>query len=135
MVSVTPSIELAKLALVTSKDEEDDETDKGGTDTSNDTDATLVDDALSAYPTAEQPPPQSPVRTAESVLGKKVQKSVSAMDIDDDKDNSPPPLIPLDESQSHDKDGDVIMRPETPATTKKAPPLPRRSDSVMMFGQ
>ncbi|KAJ7070745.1 hypothetical protein C8F01DRAFT_1046433 [Mycena amicta] len=41
--SVTPALELAKLALVTSKDEEEDE-DKGGTDTSNDTDATLVEE-------------------------------------------------------------------------------------------
>ena len=42
--AVTPELELAKLALVTSQDEEEDETDRAGTDTSNDTDATLVDD-------------------------------------------------------------------------------------------
>ncbi|KAF7307239.1 USP domain-containing protein [Mycena indigotica] len=41
--AVTPALELAKLALVTSKDEEEDE-DKANTDSSNDTDATLVEE-------------------------------------------------------------------------------------------
>lgn len=45
--AVTPTVELAKLALITSKDEEEDDFERGGTDTSNDTDATLVDDGPS----------------------------------------------------------------------------------------
>ncbi|KAG6881233.1 hypothetical protein C0993_002283, partial [Termitomyces sp. T159_Od127] len=44
--AVTPSIDLAKLALVTSRDAEEDEADsKGSTDSSNDTDAALPGDA------------------------------------------------------------------------------------------
>ena len=42
-VAVTPAIDVAKLALVTSQDEEEDETDNAGTDSSNGTDATLID--------------------------------------------------------------------------------------------
>ncbi|KAJ3786715.1 hypothetical protein GGU10DRAFT_166019 [Lentinula aff. detonsa] len=62
--SVTPSIELAKLALVTSKDEEeeveeesnkaDSQSNKAGTDSSQDTDATLVEDLP---PRPSHPPP------------------------------------------------------------------------------
>lgn len=148
-VSVTPSIELAKLALVTSKDEEDGETDKGGTDSSNDTDATLVDDTPSGYTTAAAAPSgsptrQSPARTSDSVLGKRgrgIQQTESAMDVDnmDIKDDSPPPLVPADVPSTvpaRDKDGDFIMRSDTP-TIQKPPPLPPRkhSESVMMFGR
>jgi len=46
---VTLMIELAKLALLTSRDEDEDEADKGGTDSSNDTDATLADDVPTWY--------------------------------------------------------------------------------------
>ena len=47
--TVTPELELAKLALVTSQDEEEDETDKGVHGLrSNDTDATLVDEMAPA---------------------------------------------------------------------------------------
>ncbi|KAF5383997.1 hypothetical protein D9757_006974 [Collybiopsis confluens] len=61
--AVTPSIELAKLALLTSKDEEDDDVSidsngsngKTGTDASNDTDATLVEDGLGAPSLASLP--------------------------------------------------------------------------------
>ena len=42
--AVTPSMDLAKLALVTSQDEDEDDLSGGSsTDASNDTDATLVD--------------------------------------------------------------------------------------------
>jgi ubiquitin carboxyl-terminal hydrolase 25/28 len=64
--AVTPALELAKLALVTSRDEEEDEADKGGTDSSNDTDATLVEDGPLGYPTDMPAHVQSP-----SVLGKR----------------------------------------------------------------
>ena len=85
--AVTPSIELAKLALVTSRDEEEDEADKGGTDSSNDTDATLVDDAPARIvnETTTIEIPRSPSRSPNSVLGKRardVERQPSAMDLD-----------------------------------------------------
>ncbi|KAG6829774.1 hypothetical protein H0H92_003564 [Tricholoma furcatifolium] len=98
--AVTPSIDLAKLALVTSRDEEEDEADKGGTsDSSNDTDATLVDDALGPAPAARVAPPEdarSPTLSASasaSVLGKRsrdvtvtmstsTERQPSVMDLD-----------------------------------------------------
>jgi ubiquitin carboxyl-terminal hydrolase 25/28 len=159
--AVTPTIELAKLALVTSRDEEEDEVDKSGTDSSNDTDATLVEDAPSRVPISETSPPSphSPPRTPDSVLGKRardVQPKSDAMDLDDPAphspsmegfvqipssrdSSSPPPLEPepMPSSSQMDADGDVVMR-ATPAPNKP-PPLPPRkttqtSDSVMMFG-
>ncbi|KAK7040147.1 ubiquitin-specific protease ubp2 [Paramarasmius palmivorus] len=84
--AITPAIELAKLALVTSKDEEEDE---GGTDTSNDTDATLVEDGpsrFSAEPDQQMSPqPQSPGPSPSSILGKRpreITRRASEMDID-----------------------------------------------------
>ncbi|KAJ7597723.1 hypothetical protein C8J56DRAFT_920783 [Mycena floridula] len=153
-VAVTPSIELAKLALVTSKDEEDEETDKGGDDSSNDTDATLVDDVPSGYsPGSHHQSPRSPALSPRSVLGKrsrdlKTQRSNSQMDVDspftpgtDQEMTTPPPPLEssskLAEPPSRDEDGDVLMRSGSPG--KQAPPLPPRktetSDSVMMFGK
>ncbi|KAL0951889.1 hypothetical protein HGRIS_008546 [Hohenbuehelia grisea] len=84
--AVTPTIELAKLALVTSRDEEDEEADKGGTDSSNDTDATLVEDGPSRFVSEPLPQsPKSPLQSPGSVLGKRprgVERSRSAMDVD-----------------------------------------------------
>ncbi|KAF7303125.1 USP domain-containing protein [Mycena kentingensis (nom. inval.)] len=87
-VSVTPALELAKLALVTSKDEEEDE-DKGGTDSSNDTDATLVEEGGAGV--ARRPSnamdvdlpvrSESPVASGEAGSSKSVAKK-------------PPPLPP-----------------------------------------
>jgi ubiquitin carboxyl-terminal hydrolase 25 len=78
--SVTPSMELAKLALTTSLDDEQDEIDRGGTASSNDTDATLVDDA----PLRSRQLPSSP-----SVLGKR-NRSLT-------KEDAPPPDDPMGE--------------------------------------
>ena len=71
-------MDLAKLALVTSKDEEEDETDRGGTETSNSTDATLVDESAGGLRESPQPqraksesPPLS--RSPSSVLGKRTR--------------------------------------------------------------
>jgi ubiquitin carboxyl-terminal hydrolase 25/28 len=157
--AVTPTIELAKLALVTSRDEEDDEIEKGGTDSSNDTDATLVDDGVSR-PSLAGPPrdssPQSP-----SVLGKRGrdEKKSTDMEIDSpicesphDKEGyvlvSSPPKAPPEPSQDsapqpssssrHGINEDVEMRNATPS--QKPPPLPPRrkpepSSSDMMFGK
>lgn len=138
--AVTPTVELAKLALVTSRDEEEDEVDKGGTDSSNDTDATLVDDGPSRFPVSDQSPrsPRSPARSPGSVLGKRPRDTArrgTEMDIDSpvgesnkDKDSfvmvspvhqsSSPPLL-AESSSSYaretstsgaDKDGDVEMQ-------------------------
>lgn len=63
--SVTPTIELAKLALVTSRDEEEDEAESRATDSSNDTDVTLVEGPIS----------ESPSRT--SILGKRAREGQS----------------------------------------------------------
>jgi ubiquitin carboxyl-terminal hydrolase 25 len=78
--AVTPKLDLAKLALVTSKDEEEDEADRPTTDSSNDTDATLVEDAP---PRHISPKPISPI-SSPSVLGKRPRspRKNSAMDVD-----------------------------------------------------
>jgi ubiquitin carboxyl-terminal hydrolase 25 len=79
--SVTPTIELAKLALVTSRDEEEDEV---GTDSSNDTDATLVEDTPTRISTSDQSR-HSPLRSPSSVLGKRLRdqpRQRSEMDVD-----------------------------------------------------
>ncbi|KAG6805497.1 hypothetical protein H0H93_004690, partial [Arthromyces matolae] len=86
--AVTPSMDLAKLALVTSRDEEEDEADKGGTDSSNDTDATLVDDGPSRPVVTETPAeiPRASTLSPNSVLGKRSRdvelRQPSVMDLD-----------------------------------------------------
>ncbi|KAI5119718.1 hypothetical protein M0805_001432 [Coniferiporia weirii] len=74
--AVTPTLELAKLALVTSKDEEEEDSERGGTDSSHSTDATLVDEpaTTTALRESNSPQPKSPSPTsprASSVLGKR----------------------------------------------------------------
>ena len=147
---MTPTVELAKLALVTSRDEEEDEIDKGGTDSSNDTDATLVDDGPSRVSIET---PNSPKSLGKSVLGKRgreIDRKTNEMEVES----------PITESPT-DKDGFVMIshkdnEPEgnftseasssklqsrysdeaSPSATK---PQPRKrtepSDSTMMFGQ
>ncbi|KAF7337555.1 USP domain-containing protein [Mycena sanguinolenta] len=115
--AVTPAIELAKLALVTSKDEEEDE-DKGGTDSSNDTDATLVEDGP-ARPAVSSPTQET------------------AMEVDNPRaeatTRSTSPSRSGEASSSKIPAGDASV-------TKKAPPLTTRkatevSNSTMMFGK
>ena len=158
--AVTPTVELAKLALVTSRDEEDDEIDTGGTDSSNDTEATLVDDGPSR-PGVTESSSYSSERTS-TVLGKRTRdvapQRITDMEVDSPipgspKDNgsftmdssatsdSPPPSVAssskhTDQSQAakSDGDGDIEMEP-----APKPPPLPPRklgvkSESIMMFG-
>ncbi|KAF8257126.1 hypothetical protein EI94DRAFT_1774612 [Lactarius quietus] len=84
IASVTPTMELAKLALVTSKDEEDD-IEQTATDSSNDTDATLVEDApapragsgpvagAGTTRTDTGSPVGSPGASSSSVLGKRAR--------------------------------------------------------------
>jgi ubiquitin carboxyl-terminal hydrolase 25 len=156
--AITPTIELAKLALVTSRDEEEDEADKGGTDSSNDTDATLVDDAPSRYTLPEQPP-NSPSQSPGSILGKRprdVDKQRNEMDVDSTESfvmvshQSPSPVPAGEPSSSkpreatRDADDDIEMLSSPPQTAErpaqKPPALPPRkpaevSDSIMMFGK
>ncbi|KAG7099973.1 hypothetical protein E1B28_001766 [Marasmius oreades] len=161
--SITPAIELAKLALVTSKDEEDDE---GGTDTSNDTDATLVEDGPSRFSVETQSPSsppsaQSPTRTSCTILGKRPREPTRrASEMDIDSPSSPTPELPSTSRASsvpvsqgepsnsptpdaspveRDESQDVEMK-DVSQVKKMPPPLPPRktqvkSDSVMMFGR
>jgi ubiquitin carboxyl-terminal hydrolase 25 len=140
---------------VTSRDEEEDEVDKGGTDSSNDTDATLVDDGPSRFSVPESSPtPLSP----NSVLGKRArdpERQRSEMLVDsptaDSKDgfvmiskpsspsrpNSPSALehtsssistAPADLSTTTDIDGDVVMESSSriELSQSQPPPLPPR---------
>ncbi len=158
--AVTPTVELAKLALVTSRDEEDDEVDRGGTDSSNDTEATLVDDGPSR-PGVTESSSYPPERVTSTVLGKRTRdvapRSSTDMEVDSPipgspKDNGsfttasssvspPPPSVASSSKHSHtaksDGDGDINMEPTS--APQKPPPLPPRklavkSESVMMFG-
>ncbi|KAF8531532.1 hypothetical protein JB92DRAFT_2691869 [Gautieria morchelliformis] len=96
--AVTPDLELAKLALVTSKDEEDDEHGRNdiGTDSSASTDATLVDEPVPMGPALAPAslalpasPVSSPMSPSPSVLGKRQRRarSVPSMDVDGNSDN------------------------------------------------
>jgi len=140
--SVTPTVELAKLALVTSKDEEDD-IEQTATDSSNDTDATLVEDAQPRAGPVTGSPVGSPGASSSSVLGKRSRdKEIgSRMSIDSvtDKDNyviisKGPDAGPSGVSG----DAEIEMKDvEAPAQSgPKPPPLPPRktAESVMMFG-
>jgi ubiquitin carboxyl-terminal hydrolase 25 len=157
--AVTPTIELAKLALITSRDEEEDEVDKGGTDSSNDTDATLVEDGPSRSSIlAPLRTSQSP-NSSSSVLGKRprdLDRQRLEMEVDSPLSQSPkekdgfvlvPSMSPqpsdhiqqsaeASSSKVHtDEDGDVQM--ETAPTAKPTSTLRKRaepSDSTMMFG-
>ncbi|KAF8167496.1 hypothetical protein B0H34DRAFT_647132 [Crassisporium funariophilum] len=153
--AVTPTLELAKLALVTSRDEEEDEVDKGGTDSSNDTDATLVDDGPSrASILGPSCVSQSP-KSSNSVLGKRprdLDRQRSEMDVDSplsqspkEKDGfvvvpshrnagSPPTLSQSNQSPEAssskvhiiDRDGDSTMHADRP--TQPAPPPRKRAE-------
>ena len=99
--AVKPTIELAKLALVTSKDEEEEEGDKAGTDSSNDTDVTLVEDGSTRVSAQSETRTASPVQTSFSILGKRSRGTRSKMDID-----TP--------DADRDKDYVVVSKPGTP---------------------
>ncbi|KXN88948.1 putative ubiquitin carboxyl-terminal hydrolase 2 [Leucoagaricus sp. SymC.cos] len=159
--AVTPTIELAKLALVTSRDEEDDELEKGGTDSSNDTEATLVDDGLSR-PSLTGPSHETTrsSQSPNSVLGKRARDDKKSNDMEID---SPICESPKDKegfvfvtsprtSQKESEDVPPNSSPEKKAgeaqdvemcnviPSQKPPPLPPRrlpepSSSDMMFGK
>jgi ubiquitin carboxyl-terminal hydrolase 25/28 len=117
-LSVTPSLELAKLALVTSKDEEDEEilTRPDNTDSSNSTDATLVEESLPGL----TPMNNATVEGSSSILGKRGRADLQVAD-------------------TATADGDVDMQ-DASMPVPQPPPLPPRrksevnTSSVMMFG-
>jgi ubiquitin carboxyl-terminal hydrolase 25 len=152
--AVTPALELAKLALVTSKDEEEEDQARGGTGSSTSTDATLVDEPApmrDSSPT--QPKSPSPAPSGSSVLGKRVRgfgfrrnqvnDSGSADETDKSKDDfvlisrpsgsNTPVTVTADDGELVD-DGDVQMSEgaegaassSNPAGGSGAPPLPPR---------
>jgi len=140
--SVTPTMELAKLALVTSKDEEDD-IEQTATDSSNDTDATLVEDALPRAGPITGSPVGSPGASSSSVLGKRSRdKEIGPrMSIDSatEKDNyviisKSPDAGPSGVAGGAEIEMKEVEAPPQPGS--KPPPLPPRktSESVMMFG-
>jgi ubiquitin carboxyl-terminal hydrolase 25 len=135
-------MQLAKLALVTSKDEEDD-IEQTATDSSNDTDATLVEDAPPRAGTVTSSPVGSPGASSSSVLGKRSRdKEIgSRMSIDSvtDKDN----FVIISKNPDAGPSGaggaaeTEMKEAEAPAQSDpKPPPLPPRktSESIMMFG-
>lgn len=133
--AVTPSLDLAKLALVTSQDEEEDDQSGGSsTDASNDTDATLVEDGPARPPQerSSQSPGHEP-GSPNSVLGKRnrnptarsQEMDVDADPADVDKDGYvmvSKPTSPVDTRRSS-------APPSSPAKLKKSPP---RQDDVEM---
>lgn len=147
IASITPTMELAKLALVTSKDEEDD-IEQTATDSSNDTDATLVEDALPRAGTLTSSPVGSPRASSSCVLGKRSREKEigSRMSIDSvtDKDNyviisknldaGPSGVVSAGDLEAEMKD--VNETPAPAPSDTKPPPLPPRkpTESVMMFG-
>lgn len=121
---------------------------RAGTEDSNDTDATLVEDvaprsAMVYERSSTSPPVQSPTG---SVLGKRTREGAEAeMDIDQATGSASPAQHEATKfieeaiaSSSKSVDRDVEMRDETDAS--RPPPLPPRkaqptNDSVMMFGR
>lgn len=152
--AVTPTLDLAKLALVTSHDEEEDDQGGAGTDASNDTDATLVEDGPPR--TRTSPSPTRERLKSPSILGKRSRTRGRSQDMDVDenitdvekddfvivsKPSSPRPneLKPSSSKRRGKDQGDVVMKDASPKPSNKAPPLPprknlERGDSVMMFG-
>lgn len=132
--AVTPSIDLAKLALVTSRDEEE-------------------DDAINseADKVVESEPPAQSSSTKKSVLGKRSRDldrgattaEVDSQDVDGfvmisspKRTASPGPMEKIRKSSSpgpKDRDGDVSMKPPPP------PPKERKASTIdsggMMFGK
>ncbi|KAI0045879.1 cysteine proteinase [Auriscalpium vulgare] len=148
--AVTPSLELAKLALVTSKDEEEEDADRNGTVSSNDTDATLVEDA----PLRPMTVPNSPVvgspdaGSSSSILGKRSRSpppSDMAVDTQTDKENfATARTSPAAEQRRQSRSpgpweegttpNDIVMG-EPSESKVKIIPARKASESTMMFGR
>lgn len=131
--SVTPSLELAKLALVTSKDEEEDDPERGGTDSSHSTDATLVDEPVPSSSLRDSPEPvprssSNPASpsSASSVLGKRSRgpgrKQTGSSGHDDsilvETVNSDKEEFVLVPRRSSSTDGPIASGSHTPSTMR-----------------
>lgn len=134
--SVSPELELAYLALVTSKDEEADVSTtlpSTTTGTSPDTDATLVDDSIPPPP----PPSNSPVPlpalvepemvtspTSATVLGKRTSQDRDLMDVDSQPNSRSSPTIPEEVDSAMDGGSDHSSHPSvSPAVSPLLSPL------------
>ncbi|KAH8099848.1 cysteine proteinase [Cristinia sonorae] len=152
--AVTPTMDLAKLALVTSQDEEEDDQCGTATDASNDTDATLVDDGPLPSRTQERSNSASPVvmspgsmSDGSSVLGKRTRTD-GPMDVDMDSavDKGKDSYVVVEKPEASSSKGKAghsgsaevemvedVSKPQPPALP---PRKPREvDDSVMMFGR
>ncbi|KIJ66462.1 hypothetical protein HYDPIDRAFT_86199 [Hydnomerulius pinastri MD-312] len=116
--AVTPTMDLAKLALVTSRDEEDEEADVRGTDSSNDTDATLVEDS-------QTPSRLVKTESASSVLGKRAredQRLSTSMNVDEE-------ALPKSPVSDVEKNGYVMVSHPSSPRRSKSPRLDSASSS------
>lgn len=144
--AIKPEIELAKLALVTSKDEED-EAKSEGSDATNSSSvqsgSTLVEEPMAMGPLPELPPP---ILGKQTVVASELDRRHSTMDVDGtqyagSRDDfvmvEPPrratiPLIP--------EDSDVQMADASSSAAPQPPALPPRkkvepvNEGSMMFG-
>ncbi len=144
---------MAKLALVTSRDEEEDEIDKGGTDSSNDTDATLVEDGPSR-PTIDTPDLSQ--SSEKSVLGKRgrdLDGKSHEMEVESPISQSPMErdgfvMISCKDKASVEPQKNSVLEASSSkmqtnghegngVSDSKSPPRkrPEPSDSTMMFGK
>ena len=123
--SITPARELANLALLTSKkDEEDEESDKGGMDLSNN--VLLARDRLSQFPIFEPSTSKNPP----SVLGKRRHDDSDIIMKSPDKNSSKTGLQPNTQSRS-----ETSLPPEQARPSKRScmPTLvPLNGDDAMM---
>ncbi|CDZ97295.1 Ubiquitin carboxyl-terminal hydrolase [Phaffia rhodozyma] len=132
VASIAPELELAYLALVTSKDEEDESPPLHSTairDGSSDTEQTLVEDGSASVTTSQvilsAPQPPSRMSSTSSVLGKRSsedREEPSKMDVDDRSMFSTQPPLSEDAAMS-DGPSDV----STEVSTDPPSPLPIHS--------
>lgn len=124
--AVTPSLALAKLALVTSKDEEEDEAagrvdERAKSDGSNDTDATLVDDAPPRVMRVDSPAVDA-ASPSSSVLGKRPRTPAPPDGTDMDVDSPAPQSAPA-------------PAPQPPALPPRPVVASSSNGGGMMFGK
>jgi len=134
--SVSPELELAYLALVTSKDEEADVSTvlpSTTTGTSPDTDVTLVDDSMPPPP----PPSNSPVPlpalvepemvtspSSATVLGKRTSEDRDLMDVDSQPNSRSSTTIPEEVDSAMDAGSDHSSHPSvSPVVSPLLSPL------------
>ena len=115
--SITPARELANLALLTSKDEEDEESDKGGMDLSNN--ALLAEDRLSRFPNFESSNSTKPL----SVLGKCPNDDFEVIVDSPEKDSSKTSPQPISPNRSETSPPSERARPSSRSRMTTLVPL------------